>query len=399
MTKAKAATKGGSKPATKAATKGAPVKPQKPASVAPAKPPAKAATKGAPAKPKKPTPKQDPIALDNGRAANPAAMRAALATYAPGEKIPESDREAYDLLLARVNARVDALKADAIANDLPEETHLLLCGDGDTPTDGCRKVCTNDLSDYCPFCGEDFDPAVHGVVAQDAAAEASKVEIVTATDAGLDVQRAELSEAMNRYRSFAKNVAENCYDIGLTLRDISERELWKAAGADSFKAFVEKELALSKTSAYRYMELTKNYTRETFISVGTKKLEIISGMPSEERAAALEAAANGASARELAAGAHERTQREDAPARERRETTAPAKGKNDITLIGKVNGKPQVVGFRSGESGRPIKTWKPGAYVDHHIADDVVVRILMKEVKGSPGEFEGVTIALIRAED
>jgi hypothetical protein len=377
----KAATKAPLKKAgaTKATT--APAKPvaAKPATkAAPTKAPTKkGATKVAGPKATAPGAKQAPVALENGLVANMAAVRAALRVYAPGDVSPENDVEAVALLREKITARITEVGQD----------DALLCGDQADATTGCRGVGTTDVV-YCPFCGEDFNEAEH-----------APASIVGTTETGLDAQRHELDEALKRFAAYSRDLVGNYYDIGVVLRDIQDRELWKATGSDSFKAFIEKELKMSRTNAYRYMDITKNYDRDTFLEIGPKKLELISGLPSEEREAALEAARNGSTARELASGstASEGGTRGEAPARATRDSSAPPKGKNEITLIGKVGGKAEVLQFRNGDTGRVLKQWKPGAYLEHHISDDVVVRVVLKEVKGEPGVFEGATIALVRA--
>lgn len=406
MVKAAAAVKSPAKPATKkagatkgpaantngaatngAATNGAATKPKAVANDA-TKP--KAATKAAKPKAAEVAAKaaalvasaEPPIELKNKRVVLARAVDAGLAIYAPGEKLPESLEERLELMRARLTTRIA---------DLDEE-HVLMCGDVDDPVTGCREVATSDVT-FCPFCGDGMEE----VVAEPEAPSA--IVVGSATEAGLDAARTELEEVLARFSALSHDIAGNYYDIGLLFRQIRDRELWKARGHDTFRAFVEKELGVSKTSAYRYMDLTENYDRVTFLEVGAKKLELISGIKNgEERDAALDAARNGSTARELAGPATGGSR--EAPARERRDSSAPPAKKvgNEITLLAKVGAKPTLVPFRGAESGRPLKGYKPGAYAEFQLSDEVVLRVMMKEVKGSPGEFEGVNIAFVRAE-
>lgn len=319
------------------------------------------------------------VELKNGRRVDFGAVRKAIQVYDAKATIPTDDHEA----LALLRTLVDARKAEVGEDD------VLICGE--TETDGCREAATADV-EFCPFCG---DVGPDDTQAGDATPGTEIVQ--SATEAGLAVQEGELVEALDRLNGYKRDLVGSAYDIGLVLKDIQTRELWKARGSASFKEFVEREAGISRTSAYRYMQLTQEYDRQTFLEIGPKKLELISGIENqEEREAALEDARSGATARQIATPS--RSSKSAAPAREAAsKSTAPAKS-TDITLVCKINGKPVLVPFRNAETGRVIKYHKDGAYAELQISDDVVLRVALKQAKGEePGTWEGAQISFVRS--
>lgn len=356
------------------------------AETAPAK--KKGASKSKPAAPEETSGEQtNPLALANGKQIDLAAARKAIKIYSPKSKIPTDDVAVVELLRKVVAARVEEIA--------PEER--MLCGEQDDETTGCREIATGDIL-FCPFCGdegvaEDEAPPAPGVVDD---------EPVSATEAGLATMRGELDEAVARFDSLRRDLVANAYDIGLTLRDIRDRELWKASGAASLKEYMESHLSISRTSGYRYMALTEEYDRQTFLEIGPKKLSLISGIEGkEDRDAALAAAKEGATTRDLDALANpERTKssRGDAPPRESGSTSkaTPKKTGPEITLLAKVGGKATSIPFRGAESGRPLKHYKAGAYGEFQISDDVVLRVSFQDDK--EGNHEAIKIAFVRAE-
>lgn len=320
--------------------------------------------------------------LPNGRKVDFAAVRKAIKVYSPKAKIPADDAAALALLREVVAKRLGEVE--------PQER--MLCGEQDDETTGCREVATGDVL-FCPFCGdegvdESEAPPAPGVVD----------EPVNATEAGLVLMKGELDEAVSRFESLRRDLVANSYDIGLTLRDIRDRDLWKASGANSLKDFMEKELGLSRTSGYRYMALTEEYDRQTFLEVGPKKLALISGIDAkEDRDAALDAAKAGATTRDVEALANpDRTKRETPAKESGSKSSTPKKSGAEITLLAKVGGRATAIPFRGAESGRPLKHYKPGAYGEFQISDDVVLRVGFKDDR--EGNHEAITIAFVRAE-
>lgn len=372
---------GASKPAE---TKESKTKPEATAPVAekPKTTKPKAVKPGAVAAPENPE-SAGPAMLANGRPVDFAAVRKAIKVYSPKAKIPDGDAEALLLLRQVVEKRLGEVAPD----------ERMLCGEQDDPKMGCREVATGDVL-FCPFCGdegvpEDEAPPAVGVV---------DVQPANATEAGLVLMKGELDEAVSRFEALRRDLVANSYDIGLTLRDIRDRDLWKASGASSLKDFMEKELGLSRTSGYRYMALTEEYDRQTFLEVGPKKLALISGIDAkEDREAALDAAKQGASTRDVEALANPDRAPRSTPANESgSKNSAPKKSGAEITLLAKVGGKVQVIPFRSAESGRPVKHYRAGAYGEFQISDDVVLRVAFKDDR--EGNHEGISIAFVRAE-
>lgn len=268
----------------------------------------------------------------------------------------------------------------------------------------CGEVATQD-TDFCPYCGDEGAEGDDAGAAEAAGAEppepkkpetgAPVANVSTAT--GLAAATTKLDESIARINQLRSNLAGNSYDLGLELRVIHEEELWKAKGRESFKDFIEKDLEISRSMAYRLIEVTREFDRATFESVGSRKLALIGGIQdAEARDAALEAAKAGASTRDVARQASEAKGKSSAPAKEKAAAAAPPKKANEITLLAKVNAKAQLVGFRSASSGRAIAHHKDDAYAEFQLSEDVKQRIALKVDK--EGNILGLTVAFVRVE-
>lgn len=330
--------------------------------------------------------KRDPNAVpllgDGKTPANPEAMRRALSTY--GVEVPEGATPAELLTLLR-KAMTSKLKG------LPE-IEMVKCDAV------CKEVSTQD-TDFCPFCGDEGleeDPALAG--AEDVLPEEPVEEPTRSTASGLQVAVGRLDESVERINQLRADLAGNSYDLGVELRKIHEEELWKARGHDSFKDFIQKELDISRAMAYRLIDITKQFDRETFEKVGSRKLALIAGIQdADAREAALESAKAGASTRDVEREVNEAKGRKSAPEKERASSEVPKKKTgNEITLLAKVGSRPQLVGFRSASSGRPIQAHKDDAYAEFNLSEDVKQRIALK--KDKEGNIVGVTIAFVRVE-
>ena len=279
----------------------------------------------------------------------------------------------------------------------------------DRPDDnhqGCHEHSTAE-TEFCPFCGDGGEgdkvvsitnAIVKSVVGKKAATKPAQELVLlpkgggpaaaTAVVVSAEEMTQELDAAVKKIDTLRTNLAGNSYDIGAVLLDVHGRELWKARGHDSFKAFVEKEVSLSRKTVYQLMEVCKQFDRPTAIKLGAKKLSLIATIDDEtDRAGALTAAEGGASTREIRDLAKKTTPREPkadddaAPEREKPGT---------IVLLAKVNGKAQTFPWRSATSGRPLKEHADDSYVEVQISDDVVVRFSLKTNKA--GDILGAVV-------
>lgn len=297
----------------------------------------------------------------------------------------------------------------------------------------CGEVSTED-TDFCPFCGDEGTPSDETGAAEAAEAAATTtakteeteetppqpkakaekpakgakkpepVTEITASTGGIEAAKKKLDASVARINELKTNLAMNSFDLGLELTEIYKDSRWKANGHDSFKTFVEKELDIGRTLAYRLIDIVKQFDRATFEKIGSKKLALISGITdSEARTDALNAAAAGASTKEIErhrAEANEsgngRTKPKAPSSSAKDKTAAPKKSGNEITLLAKVGSKPQVIAWRSAASGRPIQAHKDDAYAELHISENVKQRIALKHDKD--GAIVGVAVSFIRVE-
>jgi hypothetical protein len=352
-----------------------------------------------------------PVLADGKTAANLTALTRALGVY--GVKTKDTDSVSDRLVLVR--AHLKPLIADAEKKaKRGEEDGLVKC-------EACGEVST-EHTDFCPFCGDEgLPPEEESAAAEEAATAATEPEAAPEEPAkgakgkkgkkaaepapeaaaeptgdALAKAGAELDEKVERVNVLRADIATHSYDIGLEIRDIHERELWKARGHSSFKEFVEKDLEMSRTLAYRMIEVTKQYDRPTFEKVGARKLALVASIQDEEqRDAALEAAKAGATVRDLER-TKEKTKGKSAPEKEEKERAAPKKSANDITLLAKVNGKPTTHPWRSATSGRPLSAHKDDAYGEVDLSEDVKLRVALKVDK--EGKIVGFTTAFVRVD-
>lgn len=354
-------------------------------------------------KPAPAAPAAAPVLLRDGKTpANPEALKKALGVYGVAYKASASTEE----LLALVRKHLTKVLAPMKDEDKVKCTQV------------CNEVSTND-TDFCPYCGDegsDGETAETIVEGDDpGAAEAAEAaattpvapstkkgakgaELAPVAAGGLEAAAKRLDESVERINSLRGDLAKNSYDLGLEIRRIHEEELWKARGHESFKEFIEGDLDIGRSMAYRLIQITQNYDRPTFEKVGSKKLALISGIQdSETRDAALEAAKAGASTAEVQRHKDGGKAKPAAPASSAKPTAAPAKkAANEITLLTKVGSKPQLVGFRSAASGRAIQHHKDDAYAELQIADEVKLRMAPKFDKDN--NFLGISVAFVRVE-
>src|SRR5262249_46487989 len=130
------------------------------------------------------------------------------------------------------------------------------------------------------------------------------------------------------------DIQRNSYDLGIELKRIYDEELWKARGHKTWKEFVEKELEIGRSMAYRLVETVSKFDRETFTKVGSTKLSLIAQIDDDEqRETALEEARQGASVRDVTRTTRSATGK-GAPAKSSDgKASAPPKKAGEITLL------------------------------------------------------------------
>lgn len=340
---------------------------------------------------KKASAKDEFVLRDGKTKANPEAMAKALKVYG----LVESEGGTPVEMLRSIRKYLDGV--------LPtlKEDDKIVC------ESACGEVSTSQ-TDFCPFCGdlglEGEKPAAApskpkreetGKVEKPAKAE--KVEKPAKAETGTAIAKAgaELDERVAKIQELQKDLAGNSYDLGLEILAITKAELWKARGHESFKQFVEKDLSIGRSLAYKLMDIVQQFDRGTFLAVGASKLGVIATMKSEdERTEALDRAKAGASQRDLKASRAGST-----PARSGSGSAAapPKKGANEITLLAKVGGKAVLHSWRSASTARPLSKHKDDAYVEVEISPDVRQRIALK--MDAEGAILGLTVQFVRVAD
>lgn len=204
----------------------------------------------------------------------------------------------------------------------------------------------------------------------------------------------QLAVATQRAKVAQRNIAINGWDLGHILRDINERELWKAGGFSSFKDYYTKELGISKAFAYNMIDVAKKFSRKTFEEIGIKKLEIVARAPKESREKLL-GEAGSSSKRDLEKKAREEKRKKKEKEKNAGKAAAPppepttptqaggkrgrpSKEDQTITLLTKVGGRPKTYRFKDAQTHEEIPEWTKDAYVEVPLSDDVVLYIAPK---------------------
>lgn len=290
----------------------------------------------------------------------------------------------------------------------------------------CGEWSNDECEDCCPFCGDegeiaaadgaapaapvDLPPAPKSsakkpkgkAVAEPTAIVASSEDddahdgvVVEKIEQGIAAKLAQLEKHENEIRRIALDVKGNYYDLAIEIKKVHEGDLWKAKGYESFEKWATIECQFRAAYAWQLVRMVSQFDRPTFQKVGVSKLLVVStAKDEEEKKELLKRAKSGASRSELRK--EKKGDKSKAPEKESKKD-APKKT-NDITLLAKVNGKATSHGFKSGETGRPIKAFKDGAFAEVPLAKDggVVMRIAPQFDK--EGALVGVTVAFVKAE-
>ncbi len=106
---------------------------------------------------------------------------------------------------------------------------------------------------------------------------------------GASVRRAEdLIETIARH---FPRIREEFYDIGMALRELMDKELYRALGYASFEEMLAKRNVLGKTQAYKLLAVVRNLPRKEALGVGQEKAYALTALakatPSMDTACAL----------------------------------------------------------------------------------------------------------------
>lgn len=84
---------------------------------------------------------------------------------------------------------------------------------------------------------------------------------------------ADLHNALQQIKGFRKNLAKGFYDVGIVLREISQKRLFEAKGFGTFEAFLERETAeLGKTTALRLVRIANLFQKDAALELGMDRI-------------------------------------------------------------------------------------------------------------------------------
>jgi hypothetical protein len=332
---------------------------------------------------------QQGLELANGTLADPVAMRRAaeiLGIDLGSGKSELADRELLGALRIEIRELLKPVAPD-------DQLVCQKCGERST-----------DATEFCPYCGDggiDNVGPVTGIAPAGASTTAQDVEVV------VTALNLELEARLTRLAELAKTFGDCNYEMGCVVKEIHDRQLFKAKGYDSFKAFAESELPFSRATAYHMIGLVEKFDRETYAKLGYKKLRlIVSVNDSEEREKIVASANRGTSAREIqrtvSATKAARSGSSPAPAKELKGSElSVASEPKPVTVLTKVDGTTRTVGFRSAKTGDAIKSAgkvvmiDADAYAEIEVGDGVFIQVALK-ITGK--DITGLVAKYVRAE-
>jgi hypothetical protein len=345
------------------------------------------------------------------------------------------------------------MKIQRLLKDIPKDDHLVCTQ--------CDEFST-EATPFCPFCGDDgtSDVEVSAVmpamtrepddeteddaediefdepetVVEPEAVPAAAAEVVEkkqpkkkaekpaaivkpepvkplAQDLSEDMKalKVELDEIVAKIVEYTSVTIGATYDMGLLLKQIHDRTMYRAYGFDNFKKFVENSLPLSRQTVHQLVALVEQFDRKAFEEFGYRKLKAISGLVGESRSEVLAAARNATAAEVDAMVANVKRKARPAlsavgdaeatPTSSRAKQPAPVSN-GKVTLLAKLDSKPLEVKLISAKSGKPVTSagrisyQVADAYGDIELAEGVHMRIALR-ITGK--DISGFTVQYVRA--
>lgn len=83
---------------------------------------------------------------------------------------------------------------------------------------------------------------------------------------------AELHNQVQKIRTLRKRLDKGFWDIGVTLLEVQQQELFQAKGYGSFEAFLEREIDLGKQTSLKLMKVSQVFQREAALDFGMDKV-------------------------------------------------------------------------------------------------------------------------------
>lgn len=82
----------------------------------------------------------------------------------------------------------------------------------------------------------------------------------------------ELAKETAKIIRLKNEVAKNFWELGKSLDNVKENQLHTEAGCASFEDYLKKEVKIGRSTAYRLIELARNFSKETAAAFGQEKL-------------------------------------------------------------------------------------------------------------------------------
>lgn len=221
---------------------------------------------------------------------------------------------------------------------------------------------------------------------------------------GLTVK--DLDNAVQTVRRLKVDASLNCWDLGKTLADVHERQLWKLRTDDrgvalfkSFDRWCIREVNITSKWAKELIKVAEHYRREQIARLGPTKCSVLLQLPAGKARDDAEAAAQSQSVSQLkaAVGQHPNKLTKIAPPKSPGRPRKSDDTDTHISIVGRVQRKKTTAFFFSPENkgdkavratcGKVVRDWvinmEPFAYFDF----DSDVRLTMALVTNTSGEL------------
>jgi chemotaxis protein histidine kinase CheA len=182
-------------------------------------------------------------------------------------------------------------------------------------------------------------------------------------------QMDKLAVHVEKIKNLRASFAETAWDIGQELIKIHDNALWKGMGYKSFFAFVQGELDISRSGAYKYMTCARTFKREIFQKIGLKKGDLISSAPEEHRRKLINAAKKGFS----------HTQLKDRLDRLEGKSKAQVKKTTGLTLLGRIKEGDIVVQWLNQETHEQANETDELRYALMQITEEIELVLIPTE--------------------
>lgn len=109
------------------------------------------------------------------------------------------------------------------------------------------------------------------------AAEASKKALATTTKAVSTAAHTRAESLLAEIERRKQRIAEDFYDIGVNLRELSEKKLFGALGYPTFAAMLAERKVMSLSQAHRLIRIVRTLPRDKALAVGSEKAALLTG--------------------------------------------------------------------------------------------------------------------------